>query len=117
MIKVYGYTKCSTVKKALKFLQSNNIDFEHIDNIQNPLTIEQLTDIINKSNLEIKKFFNTSGIKYRELKLKDKIPNLSKEECIELLATDGMLVKRPLLVSESKILVGFKEDQWLELLA
>ena len=110
------YTKCTTCKKAKKFLQENNIEFNNRDiTIENP-TIEELEEWINLSGLEVKKFFNTSGVLYREMKLKDKIKDMSKEEMIKLLATDGKLVKRPLLICKDKVLVGFKEEQYKEIL-
>ncbi|MFV0255607.1 MAG: Spx/MgsR family RNA polymerase-binding regulatory protein [Erysipelotrichaceae bacterium] len=116
MNKVYGYSKCTTVKKALKFLDDNNIQYQHIDNVVEKLSINQLQEFYNKSKLPLKKFFNTSGIKYKELKLKDKIPNISEAECLALLASDGMLVKRPILVSSKGVAVGFKEQEWLNLI-
>ena len=110
------YPKCTTCKKAKKFLQENNIEFNDRDiTIENP-TIEELEEWINLSGLELKKFFNTSGVLYREMKLKDKIKDMSKEEMIKLLATDGKLVKRPLLICKDKVLVGFKEEQYKEIL-
>ncbi|WP_300854509.1 Spx/MgsR family RNA polymerase-binding regulatory protein [uncultured Clostridium sp.] len=110
------YPKCTTCKKAKKFLQENNIEFNNRDiTIENP-TIEELEEWINLSGLEVKKFFNTSGVLYREMKLKDKIKDMSKEEMIKLLATDGKLVKRPLLICKDKVLVGFKEEQYKEIL-
>lgn len=110
------YPKCTTCKKAKKFLQENNIEFNNRDiTIENP-TIEELEEWINLSELEVKKFFNTSGVLYREMKLKDKIKDMSKEEMIKLLATDGKLVKRPLLICKDKVLVGFKEEQYKEIL-
>lgn len=111
MIYVYGYTKCSTVKKTLKYLENNNVEFKHIDNVLNKLSVDELKAIHELSNLEIKKLFNTSGIKYRELNLKDKVNEMSLQEAYELLAMDGMLVKRPLIVSTSYVIIGHKEDQ------
>lgn len=110
------YPKCTTCKKAKKFLQENNVVFDDRDiTIDNP-TVEELEKWIALSGLEIKKFFNTSGVLYREMNLKDKIKDMSSEEMIKLLATDGKLVKRPLLICEDKVLVGFKEDQYKEIL-
>lgn len=109
------YPKCTTCKKAKKFLQENNVVFNDRDiTIDNP-TVEELEKWIALSGLEIKKFFNTSGVLYREMNLKDKIKDMSSEEMIKLLATDGKLVKRPLLICEDKVLVGFKEDQYKEI--
>ncbi len=113
---LYGYSKCSTVKKAQKFLETNEIMYEFIDNVTNPLTIKELEDIHKISGLDIKKLFNTSGIKYRELNLKIVLPTLSLQEKYELLSSDGMLVKRPLLVTNKKVLVGFKEEEYYNLI-
>lgn len=109
---IYGYTKCTTVKKAIKFLEEKQIKYKHIDNVQDKLSEKELTNIHKKSNQDIKKLFNTSGIKYRELNLKEKLENLELEEKLKLLATDGMLVKRPILLTENSILIGFKKDEW-----
>ena len=106
------YPKCSTCKKAKKFLDDNNIKYEerNIKN-ENPTEIE-LSKWIKKYNIEIKKLFNTSGMKYRELNLKEKLPNMTDEEKIKLLASDGMLVKRPLLINDDNIVIGFKEKEY-----
>lgn len=107
-----NYPKCSTCKKARKFLEEKGVAFEDCDiKEQNP-TVEELKEWIAKSGLPVKKFFNTSGMLYRQMELKDKLPNMSEQEMIELLATDGMLVKRPILVSEDKVLVGFRQAEW-----
>ena len=107
-----NYPKCSTCKKARKFLEEKGVTFEDRDiKEQNP-TVEELKEWIAKSGLPAKKFFNTSGMLYRQMELKDKLPNMSEQEMIELLATDGMLVKRPILVSEDKVLVGFRQAEW-----
>lgn len=110
------YPKCSTCKKAKKWLEEHGIEFEDRNIVENRPTSEELEKWIKKSGLEIKRFFNTSGLKYKELKLKEKLPNMSKEEQIKILASDGMIVKRPLLISEDKILVGFKEKEWEEVI-
>ena len=106
------YPKCSTCKKAKKWLEDNSVEFtdRHIKD-ENP-TAEELSEWHKKSGLPLKKFFNTSGVLYKELKLKDKLPEMSEQEQLELLATDGMLVKRPLIVGENFVLVGFKEAVW-----
>lgn len=109
-----NYPKCSTCKKARAFLEENGADFTSRHIVEDNPNAAELKAWIEKSGLPVKKFFNTSGLKYKELNLKDKLPLMSDEEKIELLATDGMLVKRPILVSESKILVGFKPDEWKE---
>ena len=107
-----NYPKCGTCQKARKFLEEKGIVFED-RNIkeQNP-TAEELKAWIERSGLPIKKFFNTSGMLYRQMELKDKLPNMSEQEMIELLATDGMLVKRPILVADDRVLVGFKQAEW-----
>ena len=110
------YPKCTTCRKAKKFLQENNVAFDDRDiTVENP-TVEELEKWITLSGLEVKKCFTTSGVLYREMNLKDKIKDMSREEMIKLLATDGKLVKRPLLICEDKVLVGFKEDQYKEIL-
>ncbi|MCI9128148.1 MAG: arsenate reductase family protein [Eubacterium sp.] len=114
MIKIIQYPKCSTCKKAVKFLQDNNVEFESRDIKENNPTAEELKKWHEMSGLPLKRFFNTSGLKYKELGLKDKLPQMSEEEQYELLATDGMLVKRPILVGEDYVLVGFKEADWSE---
>ena len=106
------YPKCSTCKKAKKWLEDNKIEFEDRNIVEQNPTKKELTSWIKKSELEIKKWFNTSGLKYKELGLKDKLLKMSDEEKIELLASDGMLVKRPVIVTEEKVLVGFKEEEW-----
>ena len=110
------YPPCSTCKKAKKWLQDNGLEFtaRHIKE-QNP-TAEEISLWQEKSGLELKKFFNTSGMIYRDLGLKDKLPGMSREEQLALLASDGMLVKRPILVTEDTVLVGFKEKDWEKLL-
>ncbi len=107
-----NYPKCGTCQKARKFLEEKGIAFED-RNIkeQNP-TADELKAWITKSGIPVKKFFNTSGMLYRQMELKDKLPDMSEPEMIELLATDGMLVKRPILVTEDKVLVGFKQAEW-----
>lgn len=113
---VYGYSKCSTVKKALVFLENNGIQFTHIDNVTNRLDEKQLFDIFNMYDGDIKKIFNTSGNKYRELGLKDKLNTLTIDESIKILSSDGMLVKRPLLVNDNKLIIGFKQELYEELI-
>ena len=112
MIKFICYPKCTTCQRAKKWLDDNKIDYELRDiKFDNP-SLEELTEWYNKSGLSIKKFFNTSGLLYKSLDLKNKLPEMSEDEMIELLATDGMLVKRPLLISDDYVLVGFKETEW-----
>lgn len=106
------YPKCSTCKKAKKYLDDLNIKYTDRDiKLDNPNKSE-LKAWISKSDLDISRFFNTSGIKYRELNLKDKLKNMSYDEKIEILSSDGMLVKRPLLIIDNNVLVGFKLNEW-----
>lgn len=106
------YPKCSTCKKAQKWLIDHQITFESRHIKEERPTADELKTWIAKSGLPVKKFFNTSGLVYKELQLKDKLPQMSEEEQITLLATDGMLVKRPILVGENFVKVGFKEADW-----
>ncbi len=108
------YPKCSTCKKAKNWLESNGVEFEDRHIVENNPTAEELKAWYEKSGLPIKKFFNTSGLKYKELGLKDKLPNMTEEEQLNLLGTDGMLVKRPLVIGDDFVLIGFKEPQWAE---
>ncbi len=108
------YPKCSTCKRAKKWLDENNIEYTDRDiKLDNP-RFEELKDWYGKSGLPLKKFFNTSGLIYRDLGLKDKLENMSEKEQLNLLAGDGMLVKRPLVISENTVLIGFKEKEWKE---
>lgn len=110
------YPKCTTCKKAKNYLESHGISFEDRHIVEQNPSEKELQKWIKQSGLPIKKFFNTSGMKYRELELKDKLPTMSEEEQISLLATDGMLIKRPLLISKDFILIGFREKEWEETL-
>ena len=106
------YAKCTTCQKAKKWLDANGIEYtERSIKEQNP-NVEELKAWHQRSGLPLKKFFNTSGLLYKDMKLKDRLPDMSEEEQYELLATDGMLVKRPLLVGDDFVLVGFKETEW-----
>ena len=108
------YSKCSTCKKAKKYLDDKKIKYDERDiKTVNP-TKDELTDWINNYKIDVNKLFNTSGLIYREMNLKDKLKEMSIEEKIDLLSTNGMLVKRPLLVNKDKVLVGFKENEWDE---
>lgn len=109
------YPKCSTCQKAKKFLEDHNISFEERNIVEETPTKEELKKWIEQSGLKTKKFYNTSGRKYKELNLSEKLPSMTKEERIETLASDGMLIKRPLWISDSKILAGFKEKEWGEI--
>ena len=109
------YPKCSTCMKAKKWLEERGMEYELRDIKADNPTVEELKLWWEKSGLPLKRFFNTSGNLYKEMKLKDRLPDMSEEVQIALLATDGMLVKRPILVSKDKVLVGFKEKEWEEL--
>lgn len=107
------YSKCGTCKKARNWLEENNIEFTEREIKENNPTEEELKKWIEKSKYPIKKFFNTSGNLYKELNLKEKLSKMTEEEQIKLLSTDGMLVKRPLMITNNgKVLVGFKESEW-----
>lgn len=112
MLKFICYPKCTTCQKAKKWLDENKIEYELRDiKLDNP-TVTELTEWYKKSGLPLKKFFNTSGLLYKSLELKSKLPTMTDDEMLTLLASDGMLVKRPLLVGEDFVLVGFKENEW-----
>ena len=112
MIKFYQYSNCTTCKKAAKFLNEYGVSYEPIDIVQHTPTKKEFEDIIEKTGVEVNKLFNTHGAKYRELNLKDKLKDMWDDEKLDLLASDGMLVKRPLAISGEKITLGFKEDQY-----
>lgn len=105
------YPKCSTCKKAKKWLEEHHTERHIVE--ENP-SYDELKEWVSKSGLPQKKFFNTSGLLYKEMKLKDKLPTMSGDEQLQLLATNGMLVKRPLVIGDKAILVGFKENEWSE---
>ena len=107
------YPKFSTCKKAKKWLDDHNVEYTDRHIVEDNPTYDELKDWYEKSGLPLKKFFNTSGMLYREMQLKDKLPTMSDEDKLKLLATDGMLVKRPLIVSDNLVLTGFKEAEWL----
>ena len=112
MIKFICYPKCTTCQKAKRWLDDNNKEYNFRDiKLDNP-TFEELTEWYKKSGLPIRKFFNTSGLLYKSLDLKNKLPTMSEDEMLKLLATDGMLVKRPLVVGKDYVLVGFKQAEW-----
>ena len=112
MLKFICYPKCTTCQKAKNWLDNNKIDYELRDIKLNNPTLEELTEWYNKCGLPIKKFFNTSGLLYKSLDLKNKLPEMTEDDMLKLLATDGMLVKRPLLISDDFVLVGFKVTEW-----
>ena len=115
-MRVYCYSRCSTCKKALAWLDAKGISYELRDIKEDHPSAEELRRWYAVSGLPLKRFFNTSGMLYKELGLKDKLPSMSEEEQIALLASDGMLVKRPLVVGEDFVLTGFREAQWAEAL-
>lgn len=110
-----NYPKCSTCQKARKFLEEKGAAFEARNIKEENPTADELKAWVEKSGLPTKRFFNTSGMLYRDMGLKDKLPTMSEQEMIDLLATDGMLVKRPILVTDDKVLVGFRQAEWEEL--
>ena len=112
MLKFICYPKCTTCQRAKKWLDENKQEYELRDiKLDNP-TLDELTEWYRKSGLPLKRFFNTSGLLYKSLDLKNKLPQMSEDEMLKLLATDGMLVKRPLLIGDDFVLVGFKEAEW-----
>lgn len=115
-MKVYCYAKCSTCKKALKWLDEQGVQYELFDIKENNPSREDLAAWYAMSGLPLKKFFNTSGMIYRDMGLSKKLPDMSEDEQLDLLATDGMLVKRPLVVGEDFVLTGFKEAEWKQFL-
>lgn len=108
------YPKCSTCQKAKKWLDENSVEYTDRHIIEDNPTYEELKMWYNQSGLELKRFFNTSGMLYRSMGLKDKLPSMSEDEQLKLLASDGMLVKRPLIISDKAILTGFREKEWAE---
>ena len=116
MTKVYCYSRCTTCKRALKWLDDNKIEYEQIDIKENHPDEMTLRQLYKKSGLSLKKFFNTSGKLYKELELSKRLPDMSEDEQFKLLASDGMIVKRPLLITDKKVLTGFKEEDWKDAL-
>ena len=114
MIKFVCYPKCTTCQKAMKWLDDNKIEYEFRDIKEDNPSFDELSVWYKMSGLQLKKFFNTSGLLYKSMELKDKLPTMSEEEQLKLLATDGMLVKRPLVIGENFVLIGFKESEWSE---
>lgn len=106
------YPRCSTCQKAKKWLEEHNIEFTERNIVEENPSFDELQTWYKQSGLPLKKFFNTSGLVYKEMQLKDKLPSMSEEEQLKLLASNGMLVKRPMVISEDKVLVGFKESEW-----
>ena len=114
MIKIFCYPKCTTCKKAEKYLIDKNINYEYINIRENTPSSEDLRRYIKLYNKDIKSFFNTSGLLYKKLNLKDKLLYMTDEEKINILSSNGMLIKRPLLIMHNKVLVGFNEKEWEE---
>ncbi|MGN0370507.1 MAG: arsenate reductase family protein [Butyrivibrio sp.] len=108
------YPKCSTCQKAKKWLDEHHIEYTQRHIVENNPTYDEIKEWHEKSKMPLKKFFNTSGLLYKELQLKDKLPSMSEEEQLKLLATNGMLVKRPIIVDGDTVLAGFKEAEWSE---
>ena len=116
MVKIYCYSKCTTCKKALKWMEEKKIDYTLIDIKEEHPNEKTLRQLNKKSGLPLRRFFNTSGQLYREMELSKKLPDMSEDEMFKLLASDGMLVKRPLLITDNTVLTGFKEADWSEAL-
>ena len=114
MLKFICYPKCTTCQKAKKWLDDNGAEYALRNIKEEKPTLSELAEWYGKSGLPLKKFFNTSGLLYKSLDLKSKLPGMSEEEMLKLLASDGMLVKRPLLIGDDFVLVGFKEAEWQE---
>ena len=110
------YPKCSTCQKAKKWLENNNISYEERNIVEETPTFQELKEWIERSGKEVKRFFNTSGLKYKELNLKEKLEGMTVEEKIKLLSSSGMLIKRPLFITEKEIYIGFKEKEWKNML-
>ena len=114
MVEFICYPRCTTCQKAKKWLDDKKIEYTLRDIKENNPSLEELTAWYKMSSLPLKKFFNTSGLLYKSMELKTKLPTMSEEEQLKLLATDGMLVKRPLVIGDGFVLVGFKESEWSE---
>ncbi len=116
MIKFICYPKCTTCQKAKAWLEENKIEYDLRDIKENNPTLDEIKEWHKKSGLPLKRFFNTSGLLYKSLNLKEKLPIMTEKEQYELLSTDGMLVKRPLVIGDNFVLVGFKEKEWTDIL-
>ena len=112
MLKIYCYPRCTTCQRATKYLDSKSVEYEYINIKENNPDKETLRFLWQKSGLELKKFFNTSGLLYKSLDLKNKLPTMTEEQMLSLLAGDGMLVKRPLVIGDGFVLVGFREEEY-----
>lgn len=109
-VTIYLYPQCGTCRNAIKWLKNKDIEVNQIHIVEQPPTANELSELIRRSGLELKKFFNTSGLVYKELNLKDKLPTMSDKEKVELLASNGKLIKRPIITDGTKVTVGFKEE-------
>ena len=116
MVKVYCYPKCSTCRKAIKYLNEQMVEYDLTDIKEDNPDKKTLKEAIDISGLPVRKLFNTSGNLYKEMNLSTKLPSMTEEEMIEILSSDGMLVKRPLLITDDYVLVGFKEDSWKDII-
>ncbi|MEB3101103.1 arsenate reductase family protein [Ferviditalea candida] len=114
-VTIYQYPKCGTSRKAVKWLQEHDVEMDSIPIVESPPSAEQLAEFVRKSGLDIKKFFNTSGEVYKEMNLKDRLPELSDEQKIGLLAANGKLIKRPIVTDGNRVTVGFNEEQFEEI--
>ena len=116
-MKLYSHPKCSTCKNAIDFLKSKSTKYELVDITVNPPSKRELKEMLSHYGSDLRKLFNTSGIQYRELKIKDKLPKMSEDQALTLLSKNGMLVKRPFLIASKTGLVGFKKEEWKKLTA
>ncbi|MGG4395667.1 arsenate reductase family protein [Paenibacillus thiaminolyticus] len=114
-VTVYQYAKCGTCRKAIQWLKEQGLDLELVPIVEQPPSERELEEMIERSGLELKKWFNTSGEVYKELKLKDKLPQMSREEQIKLLASNGKLIKRPVVTDGKRVTVGFREDNYRDM--
>ena len=112
MVKLYGYKKCGSCRKAEKMLNELNCEFKFVDITENPPAVSSLKKIYKQAGVELKKLFNTSGIQYRELKIKDKLPTLSESDILKMLAANGRLIKRPIVTDGIRSTIGFKEEEF-----
>ncbi len=112
MNKFYQYKKCSTCVKASKFLKENSVNFKDIAIVENPPSLPELKKMLKSYDGELKKLFNTSGVQYRELNMKEKLPSMSEAQALELLSKNGKLIKRPVFIGEKGMRVGFKKEEW-----
>lgn len=112
MYTLYCYSKCTTCKKAIKYLEEKGIKYKSVDLSEKSLSIKELTKFYKSGKYPLKKFFNTSGLVYKNMNLKDKLKEMTEKEALSLLSTEGMLLKRPFLISKDDFIIGFKEEEW-----